>query len=280
MTGRSRQVLAIAMALVAALIALGAGATKPPTESKEPWGDWETLELKARRMLFFSGRIEMRLGAEQDGRRTFDTTTRARFLGVDISRVRTHTVVDADTGRTLEYQSLSPKRGRHYVFGDTGYTVKKLRPSHGFDAPIDEWEVKSTRTYAYPLGADGKPVVVHDYYGMILQLADSGLREPGDEALFHVATSKGPRAYRVSVGEVREQDRSFTDLRRSEKRTTSLRECRLRIAPDDPEKAPEGFLNMEGETELWVESESRTVLEIKGKIPKVGRVAIALDSIG
>ena len=75
--------------------------------------------------------------------RTFDTITRASFLGVDISRVRTHTVVDAGTGRTLEYQSLSPKRGRHYVFGETGYTVKKLRPSHGFDAPIDEWEVKS-----------------------------------------------------------------------------------------------------------------------------------------
>jgi hypothetical protein len=264
-------------ALVLALAAAGIAGTT--SSSPGPWNDWKTLRLKARKMLLFSGRVEMRVKTEE-GRRIFETTTRARFMGVEMNRTETRTVIDPETGRTLEYRSLSPKRGRHYVFGETGYTVKKLKPTEGFDAPLEEWTVKSETTYAYPVDDEGRPYAVYDYYGMLLRLSTAGLERPGDEVLFHVATSKGPRAYRVKVSEVRRKSRSFTDLRKSAKREDSLRESRLRIAPDDPDKAPEGFLNMEGETELWVESHSRTVLEINGRIPKVGRVEIALDSIG
>ena len=54
---------------------------------------------------------------------------------------------------------------------------------------------------------------------------------------------------------------------------------RLRLLPGDD--ADEGFLGMVGETEVWVEAESKTPLEIRGKIPNVpGQVRIRLVAKG
>jgi hypothetical protein len=96
----------------------------------------------------------------------------------------------------------------------------------------------------------------------------------------YVATSKGPQAYRVSVSESRTNRRSFTDLTTGETITLPSNEFRLSVTPADSE-TDEGFLNMEGEIEIWVEAETKTLLEIVGRVPKVpGKVKLVLSAMG
>ena len=40
------------------------------------------------------------------------------------------------------------------------------------------------------------------------------------------------------------------------------------------------FEKMKGETELWVEARSKTVLRIGGKAPKVGKITLILAEMG
>jgi len=83
------------------------------------------------------------------------------------------------------------------------------------------------------------------------------------------------------VSEVRQVTRSLTELRHDRERTLQVRELRLRIIPADPDNADEGFLDMEGETELWIEAESKTPLLLSGKAPKIpGRIKLELFEIG
>ena len=115
---------------------------------------------------------------------------------------------------------------------------------------------------------------------MLIHLRDVPLDAPGDEVTLHVATSRGPEAYRIQVSEARNSERSFLDLGRQEKVTLPVREFRLTVSPTDP-AAQEGFLKMEGAVEIWVEAESKTLLEIRGKVPRVpGKVKLALKALG
>ena len=119
-----------------------------------------------------------------------------------------------------------------------------------------------------------------DYYGMLLHLGQLDLHRSGDEALIYVATTRGPVRYVVRVGEQRTTRRTLTDLNGGAKRKIPCRELRLRIRPADPERADEGFLRMEGETELWVEARSKTLIEVRGNAPRVpGRLRLRLSAV-
>lgn len=267
----------------AALLAAGgivatALATSPGKSA--PWDDWSTLLLQVKSRPFLSGKVEMKL--ENAGDKTvFRTHTTARFFGARVAQSWTSTVIDPGTGRTERYESYSKKRGRIYAFGPEGYVVEKLRPRVGSGASDGNWEAYWREEYAYPLGEDGAPIAVVDYYGMLLQLRRAALDEPGDEALFFVATSSGPKPFLVQVGEAVASPRTFVDLRAGEKRTLTVRMLRLRVTPADPEETDEGFLRMEGETELWVEAASKAVLVLAGNAPKIpGRIRLVLQEVG
>lgn len=254
--------------------ALLAVASTAPS-SAPPWASWSSLRFEARPLLLFSGKVEMDLG-RGDGTRVLETKTRASFLGAEIARSRSTTTVDAETGRDLEYYELSPKRGRRYLFDDAGYTVEHLQPVAGFDAPVERWKVVSTARFPNPEGASR----VYSYYGLILHLRDVPLASAGEEVSCWVATSKGPERYRIRVSDVREAERRFDDLATGRATKANVRESRLRITPADPKSSDEGFLKMEGETEIRVEARSSTLLEIAGHIPHVpGRVELALSGI-
>jgi hypothetical protein len=275
----------IMVAAATALTALAAQAwaeddTRASREPKGPWHDWKTLHLRARPLFLFSGQVEMTL-READEKKLLMTSTKASFLGATLARSRTVTTLDAATGRTLEYHQLSMKRGRRYRFGESSYTVEKLRPANGPDAPLETWEVRSTKEYPYPAKPEGGPAPqVFDYYGMILHLRHVELREPGDAVTLYVATSDGPKPFRIEVSEQRSSERVFLDIATDKRRKEPVHELRLRVSPGDPASAEEGFLKMEGETEIWVEAETRTLLEIDGKIPRVpGRVELALAAL-
>jgi len=270
--------LACAALLAAGGIAATALATTPG--EKDPWCDWSTLRLQLKSRPFLSGKVEMRLAHDQ-GKTVFETHTTARFFGARVAQSRTSTIIDSATGRTERHESYSKKRGRVYVFGPDGYVVEKLRPRAGSSRSEEDWETYRRAEYAYPVGDDGAPVPVFDYYGMLLQLRRAALHEPGDEVLLFVATSDGPRPFRVQVGESSSNPQTFTDLRSGEERTLNVRMLRLRVIPADPEETDEGFLKMEGETELWVEAESKAVLVLAGNAPKIpGRIKLVLREVG
>jgi hypothetical protein len=197
---------------------------------------------------------------------------------VTIARSETVTRFEAATGRTREFENFTPKRGRRFVFHDRGYTYEKLRPVRGADGD-DSWEVRKHEEFPYPESEAGV-VPVFDYYGMLIQLRQQPLDAVGDEVTLHVATADGPQAYRIAVSESRRSERTFVDLDTGQETSWPAREFRLSVAPADDDD-DEGFLNMEGEVEIWVEAETKTLLEIVGKVPKVpGKVKLVLSALG
>ena len=217
-------------------------------------------------MLIFAGHVQMDR-RDRTGKEVLETETRATLFGAELAHSRTMTRLDPSTGEPFEFYELSGKRGRRYTFGPDGYSVEKLRPKNSPDAPVEKWESYSRSQFPYP--------------GMLLYLERAKLRQPGDEIVLYVATSHGPEPYRIRVSEARRSQRTFEDLSTGETKTVPVRELRLRVSPAKPGQDDEGFMKMEGETEIWVEADTRTLLEIDGKIRKVpGRVEIQLAAIG
>jgi len=253
-------------------VALAGAACVDAPAGQSPWKGWTTLRLKVKSAPLMRGSVELRVSRGPDERR-LETTTRASFLGATIATSRTKTILDAKTGRPKEYTSYSKKKGRHFVFGDSGYTVEKLRPAETDEG--DPWQVVATREFPNP---DGDAPFL-DYYGMLLQLGELALHAPGDEVTLNIATNTGAEAYRVRVAEARDGQREIRRASTGERRTLPTRELRLEITPADP-AAEEGFLNMEGEVEIWVEAATGTLLEIVGKIPRIpGKVKLVLDAL-
>jgi len=249
-----------------------------PSSSSNRWNNWTTLQLEATAGPLFSGRFEMNLVGDPEGQR-LETRSSARFMGLTLAQSESETVFDERTGRTVSYRQSSSKSGRRFLFGESGYTVEKLRPPERDDLPLDEWEVKSSKEFPYPREGESD-FLPRDYYGMLLHLRDLDLDAPGDEAAIYVATAGGPKLFNVVVADSRTTERKYLDLRTGEEKTETLKELRLRLTPGDPE-VDEGFLDMEGEIEFWVEAESKTPIEINGKIPKVpGRVKVLLTGMG
>ena len=231
-------------------------------------------------MPLLSGRVWMHVtpGKHQV---VLETETTARFFGARISTTRTKTVMDSATGLPKSYISWSAKRARRFTFGKDGYLVERLRPGpKNRKAAVSEWQVKTSERFDYPVDAAGKALPVFDHYGMLLHLRETDLAKVGDELAVYVATSHGPTLYRIRVAELRAVEVQYRTLPENKRRTTVVREMRLEVVPADPERADEGFLKMKGETELWVESRSKTVLRIGGRAPKIGKITLVLAEMG
>jgi hypothetical protein len=272
--GRFRIQFVLLLAVTAIVWPVGP-ACVTASEPRSPWESWDTLRLNAKSVPLFSGNVQMQVSVEQ-GKTRFETQSTARFFGARIAQNTTLSIMDGKTGRPERYESVSKKRARRYV-----YSVEKLMPPEGPKKPVDEWEVRSRKEFAYPENDDGDTVEVYDYNGMFFHLRDMKLEKEGDEAVIHIATSSGPTAYRILVAEVRAGECKFTDPKEGAAKTLPVKEMRLRIIPVDPERAKEGFMKMEGETELWVEAVTKTPLQLSGKVPKVpGRVRLVLAEMG
>ena len=272
-----RKTLKTATAVLLALWLFGSLAAVPK-EGEARFSDWTVLRLKARKMLFFTGSVQLERVRTDAGER-LESETVARFFGADINETRTVSRIGPD-GKPRRYESRTKKRGRLYLFDETGYTVQKFTPPKaGWDAPLASWSEVYSRRFEYPLDGEGRPQSVVDYYTMIRSLAEAPLRQIGDEVVFWVATSDGPRDFTVTVSAERIGERKVRDAN-DRKKKLRRREFRLRIAPRDPANAREGFLSMEGETELWVDARTRTLLEVSGRVPKVpGRVVLTLNKL-
>jgi hypothetical protein len=273
-----RKLFSVVFAILATCT-LAAGTAVRPGESTHNWSGWKSLVYKTRAAFFIKGRVEMYFSQESQGQ-SFHTDTWAKFLGATLARERTRAVIDPETGLTREYFNLTPKRGRHYIFTEEGYTVEKLNPTNGFDAPLEQWEVVSKIDYPNPPLDDLGSNQIYVSYNMLSHLRDEGLSKAGDSTTIYVATSKGPERYTVTVGEKRFVKRPVVDLDTGKKVIEKVMEIRLDVSPVDKKKAKD-FLGLKGQIEIWVEANTKTLLRISGKIPRVpGRVVVELIGLG
>jgi hypothetical protein len=250
------------------------------TDTPDFWDHWSALRFRARASLL-SGSLELRTLPDGEGAIRLETTASASLLGARLASSRTTTWLDQRTGFPRRHESVSDKRARRFVFGESSYTVERLTTKKRASEPIDTWDVTERHEYPYPADQNGGVARVFDYYGMLLHLQHLDLSDVGDEAIVPVATSRGPVTYRVSVVDATGEEMTLHDRRDDTKHDLAVRQLRLRIAPTDPTKADEGFLRMEGETEMWVEARTKTLLRVSGKVPRVpGRVKIVLSEVG
>jgi len=267
----------VQVALLATLLATLRCGHAPATG---PWSGWTRVRLDVEEMPLLSGTVELRVRSE-GGKTLFETDSVARLLGAQVAETHTTSVLDPRDGRSELHESRSAGSGRRYLFGEDGYEVQRLSAEGRPERPLEEWSVTSSTDFTYPADARRESASIHDYYAMLYRLRDLDLREPGDEARIWVATSGGPMAYRVRVAESRSSSRQLLDTRAGAPRQLDLTELRLRIEPVDPERASEGFLRMEGETEIWVERDSKTLVELSGRVAGVpATIRLVLTEMG
>ena len=246
------------------LLALGCGAACNDA-ARGPWRRWTHLRLDIEDVPLLSGTVELRV-RELAGKTWFETRSVASLLGATVAEASTTSVLDASNGRSELHESRSAGSGRRYVFGERAYEVQRLSAEGDPERPLDEWSVTERREFAYPADAPRAGGGVRDYYASLYGLRELALREPGDEARMWVATPGGPAEYLVLATELRRSSRELRDRRSGASRTVELTELRLRIVPADPARAAEGFLRTEGEIEIWVERESKTLVELSGRV--------------
>lgn len=263
--------LALGLALEAS--ASAAVATSLPDA---PWHSWTHLRMHARSAAVFSGQFELTRSGSGESRQ-LETAATARVFGAVVVRSRTETTYRATSGAPLHHLSVSKKHGRRYVFGEKGYSVEKIVPPAGAARPPQQWLVRTRAEFDLPSApVEGSFHAVFDYSTMLLRLASERLTTVRDEVTLHVATARGPHAYVIRIDDVRARTRTYRDAGGT-RRSVSVREIRLAIRPQGDEDDDSGFMNMRGETEVWVEASSKTPLEIVGRIPGVpGKVRLEM----
>lgn len=276
--------------------------------------NWSRLRYTTNKLLIFSGDLTMTRSVSGD-RTTVRTDSQARLFGSPFVESWSLSTMDRKTGRPLEFLDVRPgKKAERWRFMDDAVEHAVLKPHQGRDKdPVERWKVMKTEVLkgvdpqapVKPAGSSAterevSPVSmtgpasegseggsrapsaaassrwIHDYISMIVRLKDLPLTKVGDEATVRVMTSRGPAPMRVRVGESRTTRRTIADLATGKSTRVEMNELRLRVTPlAGSSSDTRGFLNMEGETELWVDAATRTLTEISGNVPKVpGRVVI------
>jgi len=250
-----------------------------------PFGGWTQLRYTTSKLLIFTGDVTMSLATTAETV-SVRSESRARLLGSTLVDSWSVSTMDRKSGRPQQFLEVRPgHKAECWSFNGTSIVHETMKPHKNVpNEPLEKWRLARTETLPGPAAdPEGAPVDpsrwVHDYISMIVRLRDLPLHRTGDTTTVMVSTSRGAAAMRIRVGEERTTKRTLTDLDTGKSRTVSMSELRLRVSPLEGSTAEtRGFMNMEGETELWIEATTGTLVEISGNVPKVpGRVVIALD---
>ena len=264
-----------------------------------PLEGWTRLRYTTNKLVVFSGELSMERTQSGD-KTTVRTESRAKLFGSQLVDTWSVSTMDRKSGKPQSFLDVRPrKKAERYTFGETGILRETLKPRKDApEEPFEKWRVSKKETLPLEAKSATSPASVttttppaggasqtsepsrwvHDYIAMIVRLHDLPLRKTGDEATVRVLTSKGAVPMRVRVSEERNVSRDLKDLVSGKTTSVSFHELRLRVTPlaGSPSET-RGFMNMEGETELWVDADTRTLLEISGEVPKVpGRVVITM----
>lgn len=300
-TGRGRCARRSAGVLLGVAIALAVGFAPSPAAgaAAPPLDGWTRVRYTTSKLLVFSGELTMDRSSSAD-RTSVRTQTRAKLFGSPFVDTWSVSTMDRRTGRPLDFLDVRPrKKAERFTFGDAGILHETMKPrKESPDDPLERWRTSKKETLPVdaqassaarttaastappPPAASGDPSRwVHDYIAMIVRLHDLTLRKTGDEATVRVLTSKGAAPMRIRVAAERDVRRDLTNLSTDKRTSATFHELRLRVTPlAGSSSDTKGFMNMEGETELWVDAATRTLMEISGEVPKVpGRVDIVID---
>jgi len=215
----------------------------------------------------------------------FSTQSQATMLGVIGFNEETTSWIDAQKHGALEFFQLRPgESARRYLFQNG--SIKQTSygpPAENPGAPFDAWKEKETteRRFTFAEGgeaADGEPVV--DAYSLIYLLRDIDLTEPRPAPKeFIVLHRRNLVRLRLTAEDQRTGERQVLDEKSGVQVTLKLTERRLKLQPQgEAAKSFRGLMGMQGETEIWVDQDSRALLEINGQASGFGATQVALTS--
>jgi len=230
--------------------------------------DWNVLRFETGPYFMFTAVVELRRTV-QSGFLLLETTTTGRRAGSRPVENRTRTTIELASGRLVETCKLSRAKCTRYRYEDGRYVVEFLAAAETFEE-CAAGTVRSSRTFTLPLGGAGRgPVQAMDFAAMVYGLTRQPLHATGDTTTQWLTTSTGPREVRISVAEERSSRRTCRDLDLRRYRTVNTRELLVRITPVDREPRRTGFMGLMGPTSIWIDADTRTPLEVDGRLPNL-----------
>ena len=229
---------------------------------------WNILRFETGPYFMFTAAVELRR-SESAGLLVLETGTMGRRAGSLPVENRTRTIIDPDSGAMVETCKLSSSKCTRYRYENGLYLVESMPPADSFKE-AENGQIRTSWSFSLPLDESGRgPVQAVDFAALVYGLSGQPLFTTGDTVTQWLATSTGPREVKIRVAEEREYRRTCRDLNLKRYRTVNTRELLLRITPTDPEPRREGFMGLMGPTSIWIDAETRTPLEVDGRLPNL-----------
>jgi hypothetical protein len=244
------------------------------------WKSWTTLKFTTHPYLLFTAGVEIRR-REGAGLLALDTATSSHATGNSPQVNRTRTTVDQTTGRLIETWKISDSGCTRFLYSEDHVTVEVLAPKETPESTAEAADVLSRWKYPIPLDpTSGRSSKILDFAALILQLPNEPLFAVGQSTHHWLATSTGPQEVKVQVIQERNNVRTCQDMRVDKQRTLQTKELLLKISDRGVEPENKQLVGMAGPVWIWVEAESRTPLELDGRLPHLkGHLELGLSGI-
>ena len=183
--------------------------------------------------------------------------------------------------------SLSKKRQRHrtYRYANQGVHSRTLRPNDGEDRQAySEWSDIVDKFIAFPTGL-GADVVVTEAAALLYAVPAADLDAVGDKVLMHVYSRGQVNPVDVMVAGQEKIRVDYVEAKRDGERSVSQEVDALRVTlrPHLPGPHLEGssfkLLGLEGDVDLYLDPDSRALLQVTGKIKIAGSVQLQLRRV-
>ncbi len=176
------------------------------------------------------------------------------------------------------------KRYRYsvYRFAEDGVYQTRRYPANKNEhaLPPEQWAQESNSFHEYS-EACGNPCSVSGPAALFYLLAISPIRGPGDTVEFLVFTSKGLAKVEIAADEPDQIRADYVEesghTEQHIKGSVEVLRLKLRAEPIDEDKnANFRFLGLQDDIVLHFLPEQRLLVQIEGRVPKVGKVKIKL----
>jgi hypothetical protein len=288
--------------VVCAFLTAGVGFAEPaPLDSSLP--GWSRLEFRAKKMTF-SMRVDIHFDVvaaakagpdlETDGEHTFLEPEGERVVGVTMVSRGLGRPVDsvlwvreADATALVRRQTESGKRKRYrvYRFAEDGVWQLRKVPGPGEeDLPGEQWS-QSSDAFIEIGGFQESDLGVTEPLALFFIAAGGVLEKPGDEIVFPVYASGEVLSVRATAVEMDSLKVDYVQRGKGgesrQRGSKDLLKVRIDAAPGGS-SADEGdfvFMGLKGDVRLWIDPESRAIVQVAGKVPVAGGVRVRLQSL-
>ncbi len=174
------------------------------------------------------------------------------------------------------------KRYSAYRFAEDGVYQTRRYPGDKNERALSpgEWS-QGSETYEEYSEVCGNPCTVSDPAALFYLLAISPIRGPGDSVEFLVYTSKGLARVGITAHDPDRIRANYVEesghMERHIKESVDVLHLKLRAVPIyEDQNANFRFLGLQDDIVLYFLPEQRLLVQIEGRVPKVGKVKIKL----